>query len=292
MRRFEDHNPVTVSVYYLSVVCIAMFTMNPVLHLIAFTGGMIQFSMIKSEHKLPTHIMFILIGLILAFIRPIFSHNGATVLFVVNDNPITKEAFLYGLNSAVMVVGVLYIFRVFSSVMTSDRLLYLFGGLSPKTALILSMGLRFIPMLRHQRRITANAQKALGINKDDNAIDRIKGSMNIFSATLSWGLENGIITADSMAARGYGEGKRTRFTLYRFSSGDAVLMLITAFLTITIFIFMGFGKFETVFYPLLTMYGPDIWTVIGYTAYGILLIVPLVIKIVGNIRWKYLMSEI
>ena len=205
MRDFSEYNPITVAVYYLSIVVIAMFTMNPILHFIAFIGGIMHFCLQKTDHKAGTHIFFLLIGVILSFIRPIFSHNGATVLFVVNDNPITKEAFMYGINAAVMVVGVLYTFRVFSVIMTSDRLLYLFGSFSPKTALVLSMGLRYIPMLRFQRRITAQAQTALGINKDDNAIDRIKGSLNIFSATLTWGLENGIITADSMAARGYGE---------------------------------------------------------------------------------------
>ncbi|MBR4342700.1 MAG: cobalt transport protein [Lachnospiraceae bacterium] len=292
MREFEEYNPITVTIYYMSLVCISMFTMNPILHILSFTAGLIHFSMSKAEHKMSAHIFFILIGLILSIIRPIFSHNGATVLFVVNDNPITKEAFIYGINSAVMVVGVLYLFRVFSTVMTSDRLLYLFGSLSPKMALVLSMGLRYMPMLRNQRRITANAQTALGINKDDNAIDRIKARMNVFSATLSWGLENGIITADSMAARGYGEKKRIRFTLFTFSKQDFIIISLTIIFTGFILAMLGKGAFDTTFYPLFKMAEPDIFAILGYTAYGILLMIPVIYKIVGNIRWKLLMSEI
>ena len=47
MRRFGDHDPVTVAVYYVIVLIIAMFTMNPVLHLIALIGGLLTDS--KSE---------------------------------------------------------------------------------------------------------------------------------------------------------------------------------------------------------------------------------------------------
>ena len=136
MRKFCDHNPATVLLYYLIVVTVSMFSMNPVLHLMSFAGGILQFSFQHTQNKLKTNMFFVMIGLILAFIAPVFSHNGATVMFVVNDNPITREAFIFGINAAVMVVGVLYLFRVFSINMTSDRLLYLFGRLSPKTALI------------------------------------------------------------------------------------------------------------------------------------------------------------
>ena len=292
MKNFNEYNPVTVAVYYLSMVAISMFTMNPILHVIAFIGGIIHFTLIKTEHKISTHVFFFLIGIILSFIRPVFSHNGATVLFVVNDNPITKEAFIFGINSAVMVVGVLYIFRVFSVIMTSDRLLYLFGSFSPKTALVLSVGLRYMPMLRHQRRITADAQTALGINKDDNAIDRIKGSLNVFSATLSWGLENGIITADSMAARRYGEGKRSRFSIFSMRGADIGIIVLTLVLTLPIYILMGKGYFDTDFYPVFRMTEGSILTDIGYCVYGFLLLIPVIIWIAGEIRWKYLMSKI
>ena len=292
MRDFKEYNPITVFVYYAAVVIVSMFTMNPILHIISFVGGIMQFGMQKTSDKIRTHIWYMILGLILALIRPLFSHNGATVLFLINDNPITKEAFIFGLNSAVMVVGVLYLFRVFSEIMTSDRLLYLFGRVSPKIALILSMGLRYIPMLRHQRRITADAQTAIGINKDDNAIDRIKGGLNVFSATVSWGIENGIITADSMAARGYGEGKRSYYSLVRFKRRDAAVIGITVICLLPIILALAKGSFDTVFYPLFKIAVPDIYAYFGYISYIVLLLVPVCLKLMENFRWKYLMSKI
>ena len=41
---------------------------------------------------------------------------------------------------------------------------------------------------------------------------------------LDFQLENGIITADSMTARGYGIGRRSRFSLFRWRRGDALLL--------------------------------------------------------------------
>ena len=292
MRDFKEYNPITVFIYYAAVVIVSMFTMNPVLHIISFVGGVLQFGMQKTNDRVRTHIWYIIIGLILALIRPLFSHNGATVLFLINDNPITKEAFIFGINSAVMVVGVLYLFRVFSEIMTSDRLLYLFGRVSPKTALILSMGLRYIPMFRHQRKITADAQTAIGINKDDNAIDRIKGGLNVFSATVSWGIENGIITADSMAARGYGEGKRSYFSPIRFKKRDLIMILITVTALVPIITALIHGSFDTFFYPLFTVAEPDVFAYLGYLSYSILLVIPILLKVLENFRWKYLMSKI
>ena len=292
MRDIKEYNPVTVFIYYLSAVLVSMFTMNPVLHIISFVGGFIQFLIIPAKGKLRTHIWYFLIGLILATIRPLFSHNGATVLFIINDNPITKEAFIFGLNQAIMVVGVRYLFRVLSEIMTSDRLLYVFGKTSPKSALIMSMGLKFIPMLRRQRKITADAQTAIGMNKDDNAIDRIHGGLNVFSATVSWGLENGIITADSMAARGYGEGKRSVYSRYSFKRRDVILIVISIGLLAPVIAAIIKGSFDTVCYPLFTVAELDTIAYIGYISYAVLMMIPIILKLLETFRWKYLMSKI
>ena len=276
MRRFKEYNPATVAFYYLTVVVVSMFTMNPVLHIFTFFAGFIQFSMQKVNKKAVTHLFFFALGLILALIRPLFSHNGVTVLFAINDNPITLESFMFGVNSAVMVVGVLYLFRVFSNIMTSDRLLYLFGKFSPKAALIITMGLRYIPLLRAKNREIHNAQTAIGINRDDNAIDRIKGRLNVFSATVSWGLENGIVTADSMTAREYGKHKRTQFSGFVFTTGDIIILILTAVLIIPTIVSLAFGRYDTVFYPSFEMAGSTGLGILGYITYALLAMMPMV----------------
>lgn len=81
-------------------------------------------------------------------INPLSNHRGVTVLFYLNDNAITLEAILYGLASAAMLVSVVMWFSCFNKIMTSDKIIYLFGRMIPVIALLLSMCFRFIPLLK------------------------------------------------------------------------------------------------------------------------------------------------
>lgn len=95
----------------------------------------------------------------IAVINPLFSHNGVTPLFFLNGNPVTLEAVLYGLDIAVMLVAVLYWFKGYNHVMTSDKFLFLFGRAIPRLALVLSTALRFVPLLKVQIRRVSRAQR-------------------------------------------------------------------------------------------------------------------------------------
>ena len=177
-----------------------------------------------------SHGYMIALFLVMTLINPLVSHNGATVLFVMNHNPVTLEALIYGAVSATMILSILYWFRSFSHIMTSDKLLYLFGRLSPKLSLVISMSLRYVPLFGQQLRKVSQSQKALGLYKEDNIVDRIRGGIRIFSVMVSWALENGIITADSMTARGYGLGKRSSFSIFTWISHDILLLALSLLL--------------------------------------------------------------
>jgi len=206
MRTFADSNPIAVTVYFLTVSAIAMFCANPVISAISLFGAVILYIMNNGRKGLSTHIFSAVLFAAMSLVNPLVSHNGATVLFVMNNNPVTLEALVYGISAAVTVIAVLYWFRSFSQIMTSDKLLYLFGTLSPKLALTLSMALRYVPLFGAQIKKIHASQKALGLYKDDNIVDSFRGGMGIFSIMLTWALENGVVTADSMTARGYGAG--------------------------------------------------------------------------------------
>ena len=174
MRSFENCSPIVVAVYYLSTVLLLMFFQNPFLLLLGFLGGF-SYTFLQSRRlSLKWHLGFFLLFLLLTLINPLFSHNGRTVLFFLNDAPITLEAILYGAVSAGGIVTVLYLFSSFTGIMTRDKLLYVFGAFSPKLALILSMGLRYVPLFRERAGKIADAQRALGLYKEDNIFDKIE----------------------------------------------------------------------------------------------------------------------
>ena len=292
MRVLEDCNPIAAAAYFLAVTGIAMFCMNPVLLLISLAGAVLFFLVRNGTRGASTHLWLLGLFLLLFLVNPLVSHNGATVLFVLNDNPVTMEAAVYGAAAAVMVLSVVYWFRSFTQIMTSDKLLYIFGGLSPKLALVLSMGLRYVPLFSRQASKIRQTQTALGLYKEDNIVDRFRGGMRIFSVLVTWALENGIVTADSMAARGYGCGKRSHFSIFRFSVPDALLLLTTLALFALTAVSIGYGALDFTYYPVIRPPETSPLAVSGCVSYGLLALIPTILEAEGKIRWTCLKSKI
>lgn len=292
MKCFSDLNPVTIAVWFLAVTGISMFCSVPSLIVISLTGSILFFRVRNHAPDRRTHLFFWGMFLVLALVNPLVSHNGVTVLFVINHNPVTLEAVLYGLNAAAMIVGVLYWFRSFTQIMTSEKLLYLTGRLSPKLSLVLSMALRFVPLFRTQAKKISDAQRAIGLYKDDNAIDGLRGKLREFSVLVTWALENGIITADSMEARGYGLGRRSQMRQFRFSRPDGIVLLLTLSLVGISAAAIGTGRLSFTFYPACQAGTPGTLGICGMIAYGLLVLLPTAIELEVNLQWNYLKSRI
>ncbi len=291
MRPFEDYNPIVISMYFLSVIGILMLSQNPILLFFGFIGAVFYFVM-KGVGGARAHALYLVLFTILSLINPLVSHNGKTVLFFVNNAPVTLEAAVYGAVNSGALVTALYFFASFSKIMTRDKLLYVFGRLSPKLALVLSMGLRYVPLFKDRARRIGESQRALGLYKEDNLFDKIKGDLRVFSILITWALENGITTADSMAARGYGERRRTYYSIFRFGRADIFMLVITLVCTSIILIGLALGTVDFTFYPTLQLASVTPLGTVTYAAYGILVMLPVFTETGDRIRWRYLQSKI
>lgn len=292
MKRFSERNPIVLLVYFISTAGIAMFTMHPVLLSLSFSGALLYYFLLCDGHSFKNHLFPLCLILGMGLLNPLFYHNGQTILFVLNHNPITLEALVYGLVAGFMGAGILYWFRCFSIIMTSDRLLYLFGSLSPKTALILSMALRYVPLFKKQWQSIVQSQKGLGLYKEETMLDALQGNVRVFSILVTWALENGITTADSMAARGYGAGRRSFFSLYHFSKGDGVYLLCTLLLSGSTLLAMSKGCLAMIYYPALSLSPMGLWGTVGVLCYGCLCLLPVVNDVLEDLQWKFLASKI
>lgn len=271
MRTLADCNPLSAAMCLLCPAALAMFSMDPLLLGLALCGGLFTCLMsgIRSGYG-----WTLLLFLFMVLINPLTYHNGKTVLFVLNGNPITLEATLYGLVAACMVAAVLMWFRAFSRMMTSDRLMYLLGKLSPRLALLLSLTLRYVPLFTRQVGKIKQSQQALGLYKEDNVVDSFRGGLRIFSVMVTWTLENGIITADSMTARGYGLGHRTQFSLFRFTRDDVALLLSA--LLLSALTLWGLSGRSISYYPTFVFPSLTRRSCIGYATYGLLALLPMI----------------
>ncbi len=292
-KAFASYHPIILFVYFTVTVFITMFTMNPVLLGISFVGSIAFCGMLIGGKELLKSLAYsVPILIVIALTNPLFSHNGETILFFLNDNPVTAESIWYGVAIAVMIISTYYWFKCYHAVMTSDKFVYLFGRFLPKLALLLSMTLGFIPKLKRRYREINDAQKAMGIYTSRSYVDRMRSKIRVLSILLTWSLENSVDTADSMRARGYGLKGRTSYAIYRWHKRDTIMACLAFALSIGIIwlMFSGYGGFN--YYPTLASVDISVLAFILYAGLFILMFLSTVIEIKENVLWRYLRSKI
>lgn len=293
MNYFSSFHPVTLAIYFASVLAITMFAANPILLLIALIGGALFYLRSKRDIRLFRELGFyILLFVAVAVTNPLFSHSGVTVMFFMNGNPVTLEAVLYGINIALMLIAVIHWFKCFNLVMTDDKLLFLFGKISPKTALLLSSVLRFIPLLKEQSKKIRDAQKTMGLFDSDSLTDKLRGTVRVYSALITWSLENAVDTGASMKARGYGLKNRSHYSLYSFKKYDALLLVLIALSDVAVALPGSLGKLSFTFYPSISHAPIDVYNLSAITAFALLCLLPLMLEVKEDLKWKYYILRI
>ncbi len=272
-------HPLTIFVYTVAVTSCACSFSDPLTVASALIFGIAAAALIGGRGFVPA--LTVALGAALAV--PLFVHRGETVLFFINNRPITLEALLCGIDSGALLGAVMLWFSAYNAVMDTERNFYIFSRFTPRFGLMLSMALRFAPLFAHTYREISLTQRAMGLYSSPALSDRIGARLCALSATVTNVFENSVTTAASMKARGYGKGKRTAYTFFRFKAADAALLCIAA-AGITVFVSfsreLGFW-----FYPKM----PHLRLLpIPRLAYLGLCAIPVIAEITEKIRWKYL----
>ena len=192
-----------------------------------------------------------------------------------------------------MLAGVISWFSVFHEVMTSDKFMYLFGKVIPAFSLLLSMTLRFVPRFTAQIKRVAEAQQCIGRNVNNgNIFQRAAHGLKILSITTTWALENSVETADSMKSRAYGLRGRTNFSIYRFDRRDGMLLAFLLGVFGALLCCMHLRKLKILYFPVFIMNETTAGALLLYILYGILCMLPLILNIAEDRKWRSLRSEI
>lgn len=285
MRAFSEHNPIAIFIHFMLVITIAMFIQNPIILLLALFGSILYYAVTFRKISAKTLIFWILLFLLISLINPIFSHNGETVLLFINGKAITLEALFYGINNGIMILSVMIWFLVFSEIMTSDKVMYIFGKFSPRLALLVSMSLRHIPLYRQRAGIINNAQKTMGLYKESNIIDNVKGGIRVTSSLITWSLETSVDTADSFAARGGELKHRSSFSLFKFRKNDTALIIISIVLFSAVISAQAVGVLSVDYYASGNFFSKlsfGIIAIMAYSAYFILSVIPFITEILAR----------
>lgn len=218
-------HPLVSFAYFVLVIGCGMFFMHPVCLAVSLLGSVSFLVSLRGGSRAWLFLKFALpVMLLAAATNTLFNHRGDTVLCLLpTGNKLTLESILYGAAAAVMLVSVLAWFGCFTEIMTSDKLIYLFGRIMPSISLVLSMTLRFVPRFKERFEQVAEARVCMG-KTARSPIGKIKNAIGCFLTVAAWSLEGSIATADSMKSRGYGLPGRSSFSVFVFTERDACLL--------------------------------------------------------------------
>ena len=160
--------------------------------------------------------------------------------------------------------------------------------MAPILGLTLSMIFRFIPLLQTRFKDISMGQKCMGRKGDTGFLGKARQLVKEISILIAWSLESSIESADSMEARGYGLKGRTSFHLFKFSRRDIVALIYILFFGAIVIAGVVKGRTSMYFYPKVVMPSLDMATSIISFCYLALIIMPIVIDIRGEIKWRQL----
>lgn len=206
-----------------------------------------------------------------------FHHFGVTVLqqnFVGNN--MTLESLVYGFVVGISVAGVCIWMSCVYSVFSTDKMVYLFGSVSPRLSLFLAILLRMVPRIKKEAKGINMAQKGIGRGiSQGSVIRRIQNAVRIFSMLITWTVESIVTASDSMGSRGSFLRGRTAFSIYRFDNRDRlfVIALFTC-LTVTLMAVI-LGLTDMTYDPRLIWKPISPLTILFYAGYTVLCLMPL-----------------
>ena len=289
---FSGFHPWVNLTFFALALGMTMFIQQPVYLLISMLSACAYLLYLQGKKGMLRQVGYLLpILVFMALLNPMFNHEGMTILwYLPNDNPITLEAVCFGLASAVLMGASIVWFNCCNTVFTSDKIIYLFGRIIPALSLLISMTLRFVPRFKNFLQSVLRTQRAM--HKPQNTKEKLQQALGAFSATVSWAMEQSIVSADSMKSRGYGMGGRTAFSIYLFEKRDGIALGLLALLCLGAMLPHLVGLMDWTYFPSLDgqLFGPV--QLLAYLCYGAMCNLPLIIDFVEDRKWNALRSKI
>ncbi|MBE6007989.1 MAG: hypothetical protein E7235_02185 [Lachnospiraceae bacterium] len=247
---FGDYHPLANLIFFASVIAVCMVTDDPLVIGVSLTGAFAYAFLLKGRRRVMG--MLKAVGFMVVFtalLNPMFNHAGITPLFRLPwGNAVTLEAVLFGIGAGVKLAAVVMWFYSFNAIVTSDKITYIFGRISPCFALILSLILTFVPVMKNRFMVCFEAQAQFGAG-------RLMTASKSLLATAGWAIEEAADTAQSMHGRGFGLKGRTSFHLFVMEKKDRAFIAVCVALFIFTAVLYFKGAFDFYYYPYVKSFG-------------------------------------
>ena len=292
--KFDSYHPMLNLIYFVAVITCTVCFKHPIFLIIGYFCAFVYSVKLGGWKMLLLNLAFLLLAFGYAARYASYEHFGVTVLAInMIDNQITLESLVYGLvNGFVFATVCMWCCCIFMLI-TTDKIVYLFGRISPKLSLFISILLRTVPRVKvRAKRIEISRE---GIGKgivQGNLWEKFLHLLSLLSILITWTMEDFVESSNSMKSRGYSLRGRTAFSIYRFDNRDRSLVIVF-FWCLTV-IGMGVLLNQTTMYfdPMLIMNPITRLSYLFYVIYAFFLLLPLGLQIVGEYRFDKLRTTI
>ena len=285
---FERCHPAVNLLYFTSVIAGMLTFQHPVFLMISFLCAFVYSVKRNGWSALVFDLALLPLVVAFALYYSSYHHFGVTVLQKnLIGNSLTLESLIYGLVLGISAAGVMIWFSCVYSVFSSDKVVYLFGRVSPRLSLFLAILLRFVPRIKKEARKINTAQRGIGRGANQgNIFRRLHNCLRIFSILVTWAIESLTTASESMQSRGSVLRGRKAFSIYRFDNRDrAYVILLFACLTVTL---MGVSLQQTdmQYDPRIVLPSVTPMSYLFYFGYGILCLMPVVLELWTEYRFR------
>ena len=217
-----------------------------------------------------------------------YTHSGVTVLDKnLIGNNMTLESLVYGFVLGITAAGVCMWFSCVHSVFTTDKVVYLFGKVSPRLSLFLAILLRMVPRIKKEARKINIAQGGIGrgVNQG-NLLQRLGNGIRILSMLITWTMESLATASESMRSRGSTLRGRKAFSIYRFDNRDRAYVIgVFVCLTVTLMGVM-LKQMDMQYDPRIVFPGITPMSWLFFAGYALLCLMPLGLELWTEYRFR------
>lgn len=292
--KFDSYHPMMNLIYFVAAITCTICFKQPIFLGIAFLCAFIYSVKLGGIKIFLPDLLFILLGVGYALRYASYEHFGVTVLTVnMIDNQITLESLVFGIANGMIFATVCMWCCCIFMLITADKIVYLFGRISPKLSLFLSILLRTIPRVKVRARRIEISREGIGKGVvQGNLWQKFLHFLSLISILIIWTMEDFVESSNSMKSRGYSLKGRTAFSIYRFDNRDRGLVIVFFWCLTIICMGVLFNQTTMYFDPMLIMNPITSMSYVFYAVYAFFLLLPLGLQIVGEYRFEKLRINI
>lgn len=241
--------PTIMLAYCVSAMFCAMVAIQPILAAICFVACVsLQFVLSPDRKTLKRFAGQLLVVAFIALLNCLLVRRGSIVFFEWGIIELHLESLVYGLSIAAILVSAIGYFSILSEEVSSDEILSLTGGRLPTLSLVASMSINLIPKFKRQfqelrdiqaactcansrafdsrqTELSQNGSSQISFDSQNSDEPKLKQAnakqlkraharvSDDLTHLMAMSLEDSLIKADSMRARGWGSSKKR--TVYR-----------------------------------------------------------------------------